>query len=245
MSLDLDVDEDSRQPTDEEEDDDVIWLGSGVVSAQARPARPRQSAAELSTVGLTEVSGGVSPGGKAIKKLSHNRFGRSLGNLVTILLFSTQLSAQEVSISIDTGLTITYSFQETPQLPSYLSPTGAGRTMYSMAGWSLKRIKGVFTKGHKDGLFNGWPGRWSLPAVPTDTCYHEEREAQMLAVHVYTVGFYMGAAEGATEADVGPGGEVPSPVDAAHHRRIAEASVLLVGFSGETTSSGLIYSRAP
>ena len=217
----------------------MIWLGTGQAAPTPRPSRHKQTTTDLAAVGLVEVSGGAG-GRSAVKKLRHNRFGRTLGNLVIAFLRLGQslLALSSLYLPIyPSDLTSCFP-QETPQLPSYLSPAGAGRTVYRSSEWSLKRIKGVFAKGHKDGVFNGWPGAWSLPAVPTDTCYHEEPGAQMLAVHVYTVGFFMGAAEGATEADVGPGVEVPNPADAGYHRRIAEASVFSV-YLGQFTSSGL------
>ena len=91
--------------------------------------------------------------------------------------------------------------------------------MYRIAGWSLKRIRGTFSRGFKDGAFNGWPGKWSCPAVPSDYCYQDDREAQLFAIHIYTVGFFMGAAEAST------GPKVPGQDDAGYHQRIAQASV--------------------
>ena len=91
--------------------------------------------------------------------------------------------------------------------------------MYRLAQWSLKKIKGAFSKGYRDGAFNGWPGKWSSPAVPAEYCYQEEREAQLFAIHIYSTGFFMGAAE----ASSGP--KVPGPNDASYHQKIAQASV--------------------
>ena len=94
--------------------------------------------------------------------------------------------------------------------------------MYQLAHWSLKRVKGVFSKGYKDGAFNSWPGKWTCPAVPAEYCYHDDREAQLFSIHLYTVGFFMGAAEAST------GPKVPGPSDASYHQKIAQASVFSI-----------------
>ena len=107
-------------------------------------------------------------------------------------------------------------------MPSYLSGYGMGRTFYRMAGWSNKKVRGAFSKGYQDGAFNGWPAKWSPPAVPASVCYQESgREAQTHAIHIYTVGFYMGAAASS------PGPKVPDPISAEYHSGIAEVRVLL------------------
>ena len=88
ISLNLDPDDDSRLPTDEEEDDDVIWLGSDDGDEEEDPGVPRLAAADLSSVGLSEVVAAPVPRGKsrASKKMAHNRFGRTLGSLVSVLV---------------------------------------------------------------------------------------------------------------------------------------------------------------
>ena len=105
-------------------------------------------------------------------------------------------------------------------MPSYLSGYGVGRTFYRVAGWSTKKVRGAFGKGYQDGAFNGWPAKWSPPAVPAGVCYQEEREAQTYAIHLYTAGFFMGAAAST------PGPKVPDPACSTYHAGIAEVSVL-------------------
>lgn len=104
-------------------------------------------------------------------------------------------------------------------MPSYLTETGIGRTQYRRANYSSKKMRGAFGRGFSDGVFNGWPGKWTTPAAPANLCYSEHPESQLFSLFTYTVGFYMGA----TESSRGP--DVPEPTDAVMHQKIAQASV--------------------
>ena len=122
-------------------------------------------------------------------------------------------------MSIDaTKVFLHYIFQELPDLPVYLHEGKVGRTAHSEVPLGHKKVVGVFRKGCYDGRFNGWPDSWSLPSAPASVCYHQSKQAQNYLLHLYTVGYFMGAAESSFEA------EVPDPADPGFHSALAEVS---------------------
>ena len=107
-------------------------------------------------------------------------------------------------------------------MPVYLRPAGVARTQFKSSGFTQKRVDGLFKKGYQDGVFNGWPGEWSLPAAPAVLCYYEALQDQEYALLAYTVGFYMGS------VDSTPGPGVPDPCDAGIHGRICQVRCFLL-----------------
>ena len=107
-------------------------------------------------------------------------------------------------------------------MPAYFRSSGIQRTRYKSAGFSQKKIDGIFKKGFYDGAFNGWPGEWSLPAAPATVCYFPSREEQEFSLHIYTVAFFLGSVEAI------PGVEAPDPADGDIHQQIAQVGVFLL-----------------
>ena len=118
-------------------------------------------------------------------------------------------------------------FQAPPDVPNYLHEQKVGRVAYHKVNFSHKRIKTPFLKGYDDGRFNGWPAKWSLPACPASTCFHPKEAGQPYLLHLYTVGFFMGAAGSAprlppSDPRYSTLPKPPDPSDARYHSSIAQ-----------------------
>ena len=97
------------------------------------------------------------------------------------------------------------------------------RTRFSSSGFTQKRLEGLFKKGYQDGAFNGWPGKWNLPAAPAAVCYFDGVDDQCYALMVYTVAFFMGAVDTEPRSP-----KVPGSLDVSYHNGIARVSEILL-----------------